>query len=421
MNHPVSKTQAQVLIDQIKDLINAVDREIKDKHRTVAEASFSEPPDFSTDDVMTLRVIYALRGEVTLRQVVNRLEEIKNEPVHSSNVSAIMTRLWKRKLLLREPNKNDKRQPLNTLSPQGEELARRFDFVENKILNGVVDSIQLDEASAVDLIKRVQTAYTLMTQPKPTIAGIYDYILGGISNTVADRKWADEKVPTHLRDAAKANRAFLQRAVHYLAKKGGITQFLDIGSGFPTNRNTHEVAVEINPLANVTYVDNDPDVVSTCRNLLRETENVRVALKDLRFINSWLSSDRFENIDLTKPVGILMVALLHFLPDDSEVRNILNFLKQKLAPGSYLVISHSTSEGKDQQDLKKLMAQYKRQVSDATLRTHGAISDILQGFELVEPGLVPVSEWKKELPDMFAGGKQVELKNAPLLACVAKI
>jgi DNA-binding MarR family transcriptional regulator len=421
MNDSVTKTKAEVLIHRIKDLIHLVDRELKAKCRTVIEKSFPETSDFTADDVMTLRVIHELREKVPLKRVVERLAETRNEPVHSSIVSATMTRFWELDLLLREPNKNDKRQPLNALSPRGEELARRFDYVDNEVLKDIANSLELDETSVADLSQRVERAHNLITQPKPSIAGVYDYVLGGISNTAVDRKWVDEKVPAQLRDAAKANRAFLQRAVHYLAKEEGITQFLDIGSGFPTNRNTHEVALEINPLANVTYVDNDPDVVRASRNLLHEAENVRVVQNDLKFIRSWLVSDRFQNIDLAKPVGVLMVAVLHFLTDDSEVRDILNFLKQKLAPGSYLVISHSTSAGKNKQVFQTLVADYKSQVSDAALRSPEIIADLLQGFELVEPRLVPISEWKPTLPDMLGNIRQLDSDDPPLLACVAKI
>jgi DNA-binding MarR family transcriptional regulator/trans-aconitate methyltransferase len=421
MNNTITKTKTEMLIDRIKDLISLVDRQIKAKRREVVSQSFPEPVDFSADDFITLQAIHALRSKVPLNRVVQRLVEIRDEPVHSSTVSATMKRLGNHGLLRSETNENDRRQPLNTLTPRGEGLARRLDEVEKVVLKELVDSLQLDEASVADLSIRVEMAYPLITQPKPTIAGVYDYILGGISNMAVDRKWVNEKVPPQLCDAAKANRAFLQRAVYFLAKEKGITQFLDIGSGFPTNRNTHEVALEINPLANVTYVDNDPDVVRASRNLLHEAENVRVVQKDLKFIRSWLLLDRFQNIDLTKPVGLLMVAVLHFLPDDSEVRDILNFLKKSLAPGSYLVISHSTSEGKHNQVLQTLAKDYKSQVSDAALRSRKAITDLLQGFELVDPELVLISKWKPNLPDMLGGSKQVDPEDSPLLACVAKI
>ena len=116
-----------------------------------------------------------------------------------------------------------------------------------------------------------------------------------------------------------------------------------------------------------------------------------------------------------------MVAVLHFLPDDSEVRDILNFLKKRLASGSYLVISHSTNEGKHSQVLQTLLADYKIQVSDAELRSREAITDLLQGFKFVEPELVLISKWKPNLPDMLGGSKQVDPEDSPLLACVAKI
>ena len=168
------------------------------------------------------------------------------------------------------------------------------------------------------------------------------------------------------------------------------------------------------------YVDNDPEVVRVSRNLLHETDNVRVIQQDLKFIKVWLKPDRFQNIDITKPVGILLVAVLHFVTNDSEVGDILSFLKARLAPGSFLVISHSTSDGRTQEVMQSLVANYKRQVNDVKLRSNAEIAALVQGFELIEPGLVPISNWKPQLPDMLVG-KPVDTENSRLLACVAEI
>ena len=337
----------------------------------------------------------------------------------------MMTRFESQGLLVRADNPNDKRQPLNTLSAEGEELARRLDEADQVVLKNIMDSLRLDDALVVALGQRVALAYERikqLLQAKPTIAGVYDYALGGFSYADFDRRWVDDKLKDQPRllDAAKANRAFLQRAVHWLARKQHITQFLDIGSGFPTNRNTHEVAFEISPQICTTYVDSDPDVVWRSSNLLHETPNVEVAQQDLRFIKRWLASERFHNLDLTKPVGVLLVAVLHFLTEDSEVRDILGFLRKKLVPGSYLVISHSVAKGKHKEFIQSLIRDYNRQVTNAGLRTPETIADLLSGFEIVDPpGLVPISEWMPELPDMLRGTR-IPPDYSPLVACVAK-
>ena len=425
MNELHTSGKAGDLINRIRDLIEIINRQTKAESQKVIEGTVLGNLDLSADEVLVIRTIRALRGKVPLKRVVEKLAEVKDEPVHSSTVSAIMTRLETNGLLSREANEVDKRQPLNGLTPQGEELARRLDEVTQMVLKNVIDSLQLDDALVDDLNQRVDRACERIKeqlQSKPSVAGVYDYALGGIFNTASDRKWVEDgvKINPRLREAAKANRAFLQRAVHFLAKEKNISQFIDIGSGFPTNRNTHEVALDLNPLALITYLDNDSEVVRASRSLLHDVENVRVTQQDVKFIKRWLPPDRFQNIDLSKPVGILLVAVLHFVTDDSEVRDILNFLKGRLARGSYLVVSHSTSDGRNMQVMQSLVANYQRQVNDVRLRTQAEISSFLQGFELIEPGLVPISKWKPELPDSLAG-KQVDPEDSRLLACVAKL
>jgi DNA-binding MarR family transcriptional regulator len=437
MNDFAAIGKAANLVEKVKGLIDAVNRRTRAECERVVEATASGSFDLSADEVMVLRTIRALGGRVTLKQLVNTLAATKGEGVHSSTVSTTMTRFKKNHLIQEEDNENDRRQPFNQFTPTGDQLARRLDEVDAMVLRNVIGCLQLDDALAADLTQRVGRAsqrileqlQQLQQQSKPSIAGVYDYVLGGTWNTVVDRMFVEgNNIPPQRRQSARANRAFLQRAVHFLAVEKGITQFIDIGSGFPTNRNTHQVAfdLKLNAPPHVTYVDNDPEVVRASRILLsdakddRVAENVRVAQEDLRFVKTWLAPDRFQNIDLKKPVAVLLVAVLHFMTDDSELGDILQFLKQRLAPGSYLAISHAAPGEVNKDSQQALVASYRSQVSDVKLRTREELKELLQGFELQDPGLVFISDWKPDIRNMLSKDEYISPENCSLLACVAK-
>ncbi len=186
---------------------------------------------------------------------------------------------------------------------------------------------------------------------RPNAARIYDYLLGGDQNFTADRA-AAEHVLDNYPDAAlaaRANRAFLRRAVAVLAGQG-IDQFLDIGSGLPTVGNVHEVARRVNPRARVVYVDNDPVAVRYSRELLAEegegARGVAAIEADLRDPAAILDHPETRRLlDLRRPLGLLLVAVLHFVPDDAEARRALCAFREIIAPGSYVVISHATLDG----------------------------------------------------------------------------
>ncbi len=183
---------------------------------------------------------------------------------------------------------------------------------------------------------------------RPNAARIYDYLLGGAQNFTADRA-AAEHVLDNYPDAAlaaRANRAFLRRAVAYLADQG-IAQFLDIGSGLPTVGNVHEVARQVNPRARIVYVDNDPVAVRYSRELLAEegagARGVGVIEADLRDPATILGHPTTRRLlDLRRPIGLLLVAVLHFIPDDDEALGAVRDLTAALPAGSYMVISHGT-------------------------------------------------------------------------------
>jgi len=237
---------------------------------------------------------------------------------------------------------------------------------------------------------------------QPNAARIYDYLLGGAQNFTADRA-AAEHVLDNYPDAAlaaRANRAFLRRAVAYLAGQG-ITQFLDVGSGLPTVGNVHEVAREINPKARVVYVDNDPVAVRYSRELLAEegegARTVAVIEADLRDPAAILGHPTARRLlDLHRPIGLLLVAVLHFIPDDDEARRAVGAFREALAPGSYVVLSHGTLDGLPADVIARFEAIYRRSTNPTVARPRARIAALFEGLDIVEPGIVPTPLWRPD-------------------------
>jgi hypothetical protein len=236
---------------------------------------------------------------------------------------------------------------------------------------------------------------------KANIARVYDWWLGGDHNFQSDIDAARTSVALdqNMRATARANRAFLGRAVRFLAAEAGIRQFLDIGSGIPTQDNVHQVAQAVAPGARVAYVDHDDVAVAHSRLILHDSPDTTVIQADLRQPEDILADPSVQLLlDFSRPVGLLLVAVLHFLPDDDRVREILDILRGALAPGSYLVISHTC------RDADPVMAQQHEKVYnnrvDTTfrMRTRAEIAGLFDGFTLTEPGLVWVPEWRPDSP-----------------------
>lgn len=228
---------------------------------------------------------------------------------------------------------------------------------------------------------------------KPNAARIYDYLLGGKDHFAADREAADQLMRA-LPDAAlaaRANRSFLAAAVRYVAGQG-IAQYVDIGAGLPTTPNVHESARAIMPQARVTYVDNDPVVVSHARARLATDDHVTVIGADAREYEAILSAlDLGTTIDLSEPVCVLFVSMLHFLAD-SEADALVAAFRKRMAPESYLVISAGCQDDSHfpvQEDIQSAYG------AGTVLsgRTPAEIAAYFGDFELVPPGLVPVTEW----------------------------
>ena len=237
---------------------------------------------------------------------------------------------------------------------------------------------------------------------RPHSARIYDYFLGGKDNFAADRTVAQQAIaawPTIV-VAARENRRFIGRAVRFLAAEAGITQFLDIGSGLPTANNVHEVAQRINPAAHVVYVDNDPIVLAHARALLTSAPEGRCAYidADLREPKKILGDPAVrEALDFQKPIALLVVAVVHFLPPSSEPRQIIKTLVDALPSGSYVVASHGTIEYATLDETAAARRVYERSGVDVTVRDGREFADLVfDGLELVPPGVVALPEWRPD-------------------------
>ena len=234
------------------------------------------------------------------------------------------------------------------------------------------------------------------TTPHP--ARMYDAYLGGKDNYPADREAVRQvlRAAPEVRDTARANRAFLRRAVRYLAGEAQIGQFIDIGTGIPTAGNVHQVAAEVAPGARVAYVDNDPIVHVHASALLTGSGTTRIVLADLRDPEAILAHPKVgELIDFGQPVGLLLVAILHFITDAENPARIVATLRDALAPGSYLVLSHATGDFRAEA-ARQAAAVYDRATATVTLRTHAQIAALFDGWDLVEPGLVQLPLWRPD-------------------------
>jgi hypothetical protein len=244
----------------------------------------------------------------------------------------------------------------------------------------------------------------------------YNYWLGGKDNFAADRASGDAiaaAMPT-VRLAARENRMFLRRSVRFLAEQG-ITQFLDIGTGIPTADNTHEVAQAVDPAARVVYVDNDPIVLSHARALLTSTPEGATSYldADLREPADLLArKDLHATLDLSRPVALMLVAILHFVRDDEHPRKILSQLVAALPAGSYVTISHVTWDHLPPHVVAKLDAAN----PDGRFRprTIAELTALLDGLEPVDPGLVSIADWRAD--------KEPQPRPAPAdVSCVGAV
>jgi S-adenosyl methyltransferase len=243
------------------------------------------------------------------------------------------------------------------------------------------------------------------------IARVYNYWLGGTDNYAPDREAAAQVIEAYppIRASVRAQRAFLRRAVSYLAAEAGLRQFLDIGTGLPSADNTHEVAQRAAPGARIVYVDNDPIVLAHARALLTSSRAGATAYldADLRDTGKILQAAG-GILDFDQPVAVMLVGVLHCIPDADAPARLVQQLLAGVPPGSYLVVAHPASDIHTAQ-IGDAATRFNRVMDDGvTLRTHAEVGRFLAGLELVEPGLVQLHRWR---PDSEGPEPDGELAN----------
>ncbi|MFD3522211.1 SAM-dependent methyltransferase [Streptomyces sp. NPDC058653] len=237
-------------------------------------------------------------------------------------------------------------------------------------------------------------------QDKPHSARMYDYYLGGKTNYIVDREAAELVIAQFpsIPVVARANRAFMHRSAHFLAAERGIRQFIDIGTGIPTTPNLHEVAQEAAPDSRVVYVDNDPIVMVYADELLDGTPEgatlyVEADAKRPREILEAVADTRL--LDLSRPVGLSLHALLHFLPDSYDPNGLVRTLTDALAPGSYLSLTHCTGDF-DPESWEAIVDVYVSRGTPTQVRSREEVLRFFDGLDLVDPGLVVAHRWRPE-------------------------
>jgi hypothetical protein len=244
---------------------------------------------------------------------------------------------------------------------------------------------------------------------QPSVARVYDAILGGKDNFAVDRAVAAEAVRT-MGDAGKGarlNRAALGRAVRFMSGQG-VTQFLDLGSGLPTVQNTHQIAQTINPAARVVYVDNDPSVYLHGQALLADDASTIVVLADIRTPGKLLAMDEVrEFLDFGQPVGLILNAVIHHVLDGEDPYGIVESYKQAIPSGSYMQLTHFCDESPE---ARANAAVLKRSLGRGQVRSREEITRFFDGLDLVQPGVVFLPWWQPDtLPNESEPGSTLML------------
>jgi hypothetical protein len=249
-------------------------------------------------------------------------------------------------------------------------------------------------------------------------ARVWNYWLGGKDNFEADRE-AGDRVFAMFPDivlVARSDRAFLGRAVRFLTAEAGIRQFLDIGTGLPTADNTHEVAHRLKPGSRVVYVDNDPLVLTHARALLTaDPPSVTAYIDGDVHHPAHIIDTAAETLDFTEPVGVMMLGILNFVLDSAEAEVIVNHVMEAVPAGSYLVVSHPTTELGGEANAEAMRFWNEHAQPPIRARSGAEIVRFFEGLELIEPGLVPCSQWRPDPVDVGQAAPTV-----PLYAGVAR-
>jgi hypothetical protein len=232
----------------------------------------------------------------------------------------------------------------------------------------------------------------------PNVARMYHHYLGGRETFQADRDAAEQVLAAlpAVRAAAVATREFIARVVRYLVDEAGIDQFLDLGMGLPAKHVVHEVARRVNPAARVAYVDYDPVVVSHGNAMLAKPGVAIVVKADMRRPAELLAMPEIRaHLDFRRPIAVLLVSVLHFIADADDPHAIVATIRDGLVPGSYLALSHASADfASDGAVVRRILAAYEKTNAPLWSRDRDAVLRLFDGFDLVEPGLVPYPQWR---------------------------
>lgn len=251
-----------------------------------------------------------------------------------------------------------------------------------------------------DLVTRPSWAPSGVDIDQPSVARVYDFYLGGSHNFEADRAFAAQVMETlpNMPWVIQENRAFLRRVVRFLLAQG-IDQFIDLGSGIPTVGNVHEVAQAINPASRVVYVDHDPVAVAHSRAILERNAQASVHSGDLREPAEVLASSPLASmIDLSRPVGLLLISVLHFVRDDADAADVITRWRKFLPAGGYVALSHASADQLTD-GATRTEQLYNQSVSAMAMRTRDGVTALFGDLPLVEPGVVPIPLWRPDSPD----------------------
>jgi trans-aconitate methyltransferase len=231
---------------------------------------------------------------------------------------------------------------------------------------------------------------------QPSSARMYDYYLGGAHNFEVDRRAAQAALQAmpFTAQGAQANRYWLTRTVRFLVQ-AGVRQLLDLGSGVPTVGNVHEIAHDLDPRTRVVYIDIDPVATAHAQLLLADNDHAVAVQADMREVERVLDKAT-HHLDFTQPIGVLMSAVLHFVPDSDHPREIVARYREALTPGSYLAVSHMSTIDRPVDEIQRFTDVYASTPNPVTLREHDDILAMFDGLTLVEPGLVRVPLWRPE-------------------------
>jgi len=247
---------------------------------------------------------------------------------------------------------------------------------------------------------------------RPHPARVYDYLLGGKDNYAADRAAAEEglKANPNSRVPPRQNRAFMRRAVRYLVAEAGISQFLDIGTGIPTSPNVHEIAQDADPLARIVYVDNDPIVLSHARALLTSGPDGKTAYidADVRDVGRILNSAELRaTLELSRPVALMLFAVLHFIPDEDDPYGLVRQLLAALPSGSYLALSHLTGDF-DPAAWAGVAAVFARSGVTMQVRSLKEVERFYEGLDMIDPGVVSLPHWRPDPVEVGRAGQPAD-------------